>query len=127
MNTFDNKRIIIPNAALSSDSITNFSTEELRRIDMTFGIGYEDDLKKAKELLNSLARADQRVLKDPEPFVAVSELADSSINFVVRVWCKNEDYWNIYFDMQEKVKLEFDKAGISIPFPQQDIHLYKHD
>jgi len=127
LNTFDNKKIIIPNAALSSDSITNFSAESLRRVDMTFGIGYEDDMKKTRELLLSLARSDQRVLKDPEPFVAVSELADSSVNFAVRLWCKNEDYWGIYFDMLEKVKLEFDKAGISIPFPQQDVHLYKHD
>ncbi len=92
---------------------------------MVFGIGYSDDLRKAKDLLNKIVMEDSRVLKDPAHLVAVSELADSPVNFVVRVWCKSSDYSNIFFDMQEKVKLEFDKNGISIPFPQRDIHLFQ--
>jgi len=92
---------------------------------MTFGIGYGDDLKKAKEVLNEMVNADSRVLKDPAPMIVVSELADSSVNFSVRVWVNSEDYWGLFFDMQETVKLEFDKKEISIPFPQQDVHLFK--
>lgn len=127
MKTPDNKTIIIPNGGLSSGSITNFSTESRRRVDMTFGIGYGDDLKKAKETLNTIFNADSRVLKDPAPMVVVSELADSSVNFSVRVWANASDYWGLFFDMQETVKLEFDKQGISIPFPQQDVHLFKQN
>ena len=126
LKTPDNKTVIIPNGTLSNASITNFSTEPTRRVDMTFGIGYSDDLKKAKEAIEELLRNEKRVLSDPAPMVAVSELADSSVNFTVRAWCNSGDYWGIYFDMQEKVKLEFDKKGISIPFPQQDVHLYNH-
>ena len=125
MNTFDNKKIIIPNGAISSGSITNYSAEDIRRVDMEFGIGYGDDIKKAKEVLASLIAADDRVLSEPaEPFIALKELGESSVNFVVRVWANAADYWGIYFDMQEKVKLTFDKEGISIPFPQRDVHLY---
>ncbi len=126
LNTFDNKKIIIPNGAISSGSITNYSAEEIRRVDMEFGIGYGDDIKKAKEVLASLIAADNRILNEPaEPFIALKELGESSVNFVVRVWAKAEDYWGIYFDMQENVKLTFDKEGISIPFPQRDVHLYQ--
>lgn len=127
LKTPDNKTIIIPNGGLSSGSITNFSTEATRRVDMTFGIGYGDDIKKAKEVLNSIANSDSRVLKDPAPMVVVSELADSSVNFAVRLWVNSSDYWGLFFDMQETVKLEFDKQGISIPFPQQDVHLFKQN
>ena len=127
LKTPDNKTIIIPNGGLSSGSITNFSTEPTRRVDMTFGIGYGDDLKKAKEALNNIVNADSRVLKDPAPMVVVSELADSSVNFAVRVWVNAADYWGVFFDTHETVKLEFDKKGISIPFPQQDIHLFKEN
>lgn len=125
LKTGDNKTVIIPNGNLSNNNIMNYSTEGTRRVDMVFGIGYSDDLRKAKDLLNKIVMEDSRVLKDPVHLVAVSELADSSVNFVVRVWCKSSDYWNIFFDMQEKVKLEFDKNGISIPFPQRDIHLFQ--
>jgi small conductance mechanosensitive channel len=126
INTFDNKKIIIPNGAISSGSITNYSAESMRRVDMEFGIGYGDDIKKAKEVLARLIAADARVLSEPaEPFIALKELGESSVNFVVRVWAKAEDYWGIYFDMQENVKLTFDKEGISIPFPQRDVHLYQ--
>ncbi len=124
LKTPDNKTIIIPNGVLSNGSITNFSTEPTRRVDMVFGIGYGDDIKKAKDLLSSMVNSDERVLKDPEPLVVVSSLGDSSVNFTVRVWCNSGDYWGLFFDMQEKVKLEFDKAGISIPFPQRDVHVF---
>lgn len=126
VKTFDNKTIIIPNGDISNGSIVNYSTEETRRVDMSFGIGYGDDIQKAKEVINGLIEADTRILKDPAPMVRVSELGDSSVNFVVRPWCKAEDYWDIYFDMHEKVKLAFDENGISIPFPQSDVHLYQH-
>ena len=127
LKTPDNKTIILPNGALSNSSIVNFSTEPRRRVDMTFGIGYADDIQKAKGVLNRLVQTDTRILKDPEPAVVLSELADSSVNFAVRVWCNAADYWNIFFDMQEKVKESFDKEGISIPFPQQDLHVYQHE
>ena len=125
LKTFDNKTIIIPNGAISGGSITNFSTEPQRRVDMSFGIGYGDDIKKAKNVLQRLIDEDSRILKEPAPMVALSELGDSSVNSVVRVWCNSADYWGIYFDMQEKVKLTFDQEGISIPFPQRDVHLYQ--
>lgn len=126
LKTPDNKTIIIPNGALSNGSIINFSTESQRRVDMTFGISYTDDIKKAKDILNRLVESDNRILKYPSPAIVVSELADSAVNFAVRVWCNAPDYWNIYFDMHENVKLSFDKDRISIPFPQQDIHVYQH-
>ena len=122
--TPDNKTIIIPNGGLSTGSMTNFSTEPQRRVDMTFGIGYGDDTAKAREVMMGLINADDRILKDPEPFVAVSELADSSVNFVVRVWCNAADYWGIYFDMQEKIYNTFNTEGLNIPFPQMDVHVY---
>lgn len=126
MNTFDNKRIIIPNGAISGGPITNFTAEDIRRVDMEFGIGYADDIKKAKQVLSDLIAAEKRILNEPaEPFLALKELGDSSVNFVIRVWAKAEDYWGIYFDMQENVKLTFDKEGISIPFPQRDVHVYQ--
>lgn len=125
LKTPDNKTIIIPNGQVSSGSITNFSAEDKRRVDMVFGIGYQDDIAKAKKILTSLIGEDKRILKEPEPLVVVSELGDSSVNFTVRVWANSGDYWGIFFDMQEKVKLTFDKEGISIPFPQRDVHLYQ--
>ena len=124
LKTPDNKTIIIPNGGLSNGSLVNYSTEPQRRVDMTFGIGYGDDIAKARSIIKSLIEADERILKDPEPVIVVSELADSSVNFAVRVWCNAADYWGIYFDMMEKVKVEFDKQGVSIPFPQHDVHLF---
>ena len=124
LKTPDNKTIIIPNGALSNGSMVNYSTEEKRRVDMVFGIGYGDDIAKAKQVLKRIVDEDERVLKDPAPQIVVAELADSSVNFNFRVWCTGSDYWSIYFDMNEKVKLEFDKEGVSIPFPQRDVHLY---
>jgi small conductance mechanosensitive channel len=125
LNTPDKKTIILPNGSLSSGSIVNYSIEPIRRVDMTFGIGYDDDLKTAKETLQSLVDADSRILKDPESAVLVSELADSSVNFAVRVHVKAEDYWGVYFDFQEKVKLTFDEKKISIPYPQQELHVHQ--
>ncbi len=126
LKTPDNKTIIVPNGSISNGIITNFSTEPTRRVDMTFGIGYGDDIQKAKQLLRSIITADERISKEPEPVVVVSELADSSVNFTVRVWCNSGDYWGIYFDMHEKVKETFDKENLSIPFPQRDVHIYNH-
>ena len=118
--------IIIPNAKLTSDNITNYSAKETRRVDLVCGIGYEDDIDKAKKALNDLITSDERILKDPAPTVAVVEMADSSVNFVVRPWVKTADYWNVYFDTTESIKKRFDKEGISIPFPQRDVHIYEH-
>ncbi len=125
LKTPDNKTIIIPNGGLSNSSMTNFSTEPRRRVDFVFGIAYGDDVDKAKKVLLNLINEDERILKDPEPFVAVSELADSSVNLVVRVWAEATNYWGIYFDLQEKVYKTFDKEGLNIPFPQMDVHLQK--
>lgn len=115
MKTPDNKTIIIPNGSLSGSSMINYSIEKTRRVDMTFSAGYNDDINKIKTILNKLIDEDQRILRDPEPFVAVSQLAGSAVNYVVKVWCNSSDYWGIYHDMQEKVKLTFDHEGISIP------------
>lgn len=122
--TPDNKRIIIPNGGLSNNGITNYSAEENRRVDLVFGIGYDDDIKKAKEILHDVMNSDDRVLKDPEPMIVVGSLGDSSVNFHFRPWVKGVDYWGVYFDMTEKVKLRFDKEGITIPYPQRDVHIY---
>jgi small conductance mechanosensitive channel len=127
MTTPDNKEIIIPNGAIYGGNITNFSAKETRRVDMVVGIGYDSDLKKAKEVLNEMVAADERILKDPAPTVAVAELADNSVNFVVRPWVASADYWGVKFDFTEAVKLRFDAEGISIPFPQMDVHVYKND
>lgn len=124
LRTGDNKTLIMPNGAIYSGSITNFSTKPTRRVDMTFGIGYDDDLKKAKSILEQLVQEDERILKDPQPTIALSELGDSSINFIVRPWVNSSDYWAVYWDMNEKVKLSFDDADISIPYPQMDVHLH---
>jgi len=125
MRSGDNREIIIPNGEIFGGTITNFSKRATRRVDMVFGIGYDDDIKKAKDLLNRILAEDERVLKDPAPLVAVAELADSSVNFNVRPWCATGDYWDVYFDVHEKVKLTFDAEGISIPYPQMDVHQNK--
>jgi len=125
LKTPDNKVIIIPNAKLMSDTITNYSKKETRRVDMTFGVGYEDDLQKVRQALQNVIDQDERILKDPPPAILLAELADSSVNFFVRVWVKTPEYWNVFFDTTEKVKKQFDAEGISIPFPQRDVHLYQ--
>lgn len=127
MTTGDNKEIIIPNGAIYGGNIVNYSAKETRRVDMVFGIGYDDDLKKAKTILEEMLAADSRVLADPKPMVAVSELGDSSVNFVVRPWAASSDFWGLKFDFTEAVKLRFDAEGISIPYPQMDVHVHKND
>lgn len=125
LKTFDNQRIIIPNGLLSNGCVTNINVNGTRRVDMVFGIGYDDDITQAKTLLRSLIEADSRVLKDQPIDIWVGEHGDSSVNLFVRPWTNAEDYWGVYFDMMESVKVEFDKAGISIPYPQQDVHMHQ--
>ncbi|MCB2081966.1 MAG: mechanosensitive ion channel [Hyphomicrobiales bacterium] len=123
--TPDNKNIIIPNSTITAANIINYSAEETRRVDLTFGIGYGDDIRKAKQVLETQVNAESRYLEDPAPVIAVAELGDSSVNIICRGWVKTADYWDVYFAMLENVKLAFDKEGISIPFPQRDVHLYQ--
>lgn len=127
MRSADNRELIIPNGSIYSDVITNFSARETRRVDMVFGIGYDADLRQAKQLLVDIISEDARILKDPDVVIAVSELADSSVNFIVRPWVNSADYWGVLWDTTEKVKLRFDEAGVSIPYPQMDVHLHKQD
>ena len=124
LTTPDNKVISIPNAAVLGGTITNVTAKDTRRVDLVFGIGYDDDLLKAKQTLERIVAEEPRVLKDPAPQIEVSELGDSSVNFVCRPWCNTNDYWGVYFALTEKVKLVFDQEGISIPYPQQDVHVY---
>jgi small conductance mechanosensitive channel len=126
LKTPDNKTIIVPNAKMMGDTITNYSAKDTRRVDMVIGVGYGDDLQKVRQILEGILAGDQRVLPDPAAKVAVLELADNSVNFVVRPWVKAEDYWDVYFELTETIKRRFDAEGISIPFPQRDVHLYEH-
>lgn len=123
----DNKAIIVPNGAIMGGSITNFSAKDTRRVDFVFGVSYDDDIKKVKEIVWEVLNADERILKDPAPTVGVLELADSSVNFAVRPWVNSGDYWGVFFDIQEAMKIRFDAEGISIPFPQQDVHMHQVD
>jgi small conductance mechanosensitive channel len=124
MRTGDNKQILVPNSAITGGSIVNYSAKETRRVDLTIGIGYDDDIKKTHDVLNRILGEKDYVLKDPAWTVAVSELGDNSVNFVVRPWVKSADYWTAYFDLTETIKLTFDAEGISFPYPQRDVHLY---
>jgi len=125
MKTGDNREVIVPNGAIYGGNIVNNSARDTRRIDMVFGIGYDDDIREAKRIITDIIHADARILKEPTALVAVGELADSSVNFNVRPWVASGDYWKVYFDMNEKIKLAFDEAGISIPYPQMDVHVNK--
>ncbi|MCF8008598.1 MAG: mechanosensitive ion channel [Halanaerobiales bacterium] len=125
LKTPDNKKVMIPNGKLSNSDITNYSANDSRRVDLVFGIGYDDDLLKAKEILKEIIDSNEMVLKEPAPLIKVGGLADSSVNFDVKIWCKTPNYWDLYYDMLEKVKLRFDEEGIGIPYPQIDIHLDK--
>ncbi|WP_158967525.1 mechanosensitive ion channel family protein [Paraglaciecola sp. L3A3] len=127
MTTGDNKEVIIPNGSIYGGNITNYSAKDTRRVDMVVGIGYDADLKRAKEVLKEIADADERILKEPAVTIAVAELADSSVNFVVRPWTATADFWAVKFAFNEAVKLRFDQEGISIPFPQMDVHVHKDD
>lgn len=124
LKTPDNRLVIVPNAKVMGDNITNYSAMDTRRIDLIFGVSYTDDIPKVKTALKQIAESDERVLKEPSPQILLGELADSSVNFIMRVWVKSGDYWPFKFDTTEKVKIEFDKQGISIPFPQRDVHLF---
>ncbi|MCF7794208.1 MAG: mechanosensitive ion channel [Candidatus Cloacimonetes bacterium] len=121
--SFDNKKIIVPNSQIMNGTITNYTAENQRRVDLTFGVGYGSDIQKVKDILKSIINQHDLILKEPEPFVRLTELADSSLNFKVRVWSKTEDYWTVFFDLTETAKMEFDKNGINIPFPQMDVHI----
>ena len=125
VNTFDNRRIVIPNGSLSNATLVNVSIYENRRCDMTFGIGYDDDIDKGKSILKRLMEEDERSLTDPAPRICVGGLGDSSVDLMFRVWVPTDDLWPYYWDMQEKVKKAFDAEGITIPFPQRDVHMYK--
>jgi len=125
LKTGDNKQIIVPNSQIMDSIITNYSANPTRRIDMVVGVSYDDDLDKVRKTIEDLIAAEDRILAEPVPTIAVSALADSSVNFVVRPWVNSADYWGVMFDMTEAIKKRFDKEGISFPFPQQDVHLYK--
>lgn len=127
LNTPDNQKVIIPNGIITSDVITNVTANDTRRVDLVIGISYSDDIAKAKKIVSDLLQKEKRVLLDPAPVIAVSELADSSVNLVVRPWVKTGDYWTVRFDLTEEIKNSFDEAGISIPFPQQDVHLFNEN
>lgn len=127
LKTPDNKTIIIPNGGLSTSAMVNYSTEPTRRVDWTFGVAYGDDADKARSVIEKLCAEDSRIMKDPELFIGLSALADSSVNFAVRAWVKTEDYWDVFFQLNEKVYKTFDKEGLSIPFPQMDVHVHKND
>ncbi len=125
MKTPDNKKIIQPNSAIMSGAIVNVTANDTRRVDMSVGVSYSDDLDKVQNIINEVISADERVLQDPAPQIVVSELADSSVNFHVRPWCATSDYWGVYFDFQKTIKQRLDSEGVSIPFPQQDVYMHQ--
>jgi small conductance mechanosensitive channel len=125
MKTPDNKKIIQPNSAIMSGAIINVTANDTRRVDMTVGVSYTDDLDKVQNIITEILNADSRVLQDPAPQVVVAELADSSVNFNVRPWCATGDYWGIFFDFQKNIKQRLDQEGVSIPFPQQDVYMHQ--
>ena len=125
LRTPDNQLVIVPNNSVWGGVITNITGITQRRVDMVFGIGYSDDIDKAQKILEDITNSHQLVLRDPAPVIKLHELADSSVNFIVRPWVKPEDYWNVYWDITRDVKRRFDAEGVSIPFPQRDVHLYQ--
>jgi len=127
MLTVDNKRTLIPNGTLVNGIITNYTSQDMRRVDLTFSVGYEEDVRKVKAILYKIIDAEELILRDPKPFAGVCEHADSSVNFIVKAWTKTEDYWTVYYELLEKVKIKFDEENIIIPYPQMDIHLKKEE
>jgi small conductance mechanosensitive channel len=123
VNTFDNRLVVVPNNSIWNNVITNITGKATRRVDMVFGISYADDIDAARAILEEIVADHDRVLKDPEPNIKLHELADSSVNFVVRPWARTDDYWDVYWDVTREVKRRFDAAGISIPFPQREVHI----
>lgn len=124
LNTPDNKKVIVPNAQVTGGNIINYSVNGTRRVDLVIGVSYDDDISRAKDIMMNVLKGHELVLETPEPVVAVKELADSSVNYVVRPWCKATDYWTVYFDVIEKIKLALEANGLTIPFPQRDVHLF---
>ena len=124
--TFDNKQILIPNGILTDSSIVNYSSKEIRRVDLTFSVSYEEDVIRVKNVLINILKNNELVLEEPEFFVGISMHGDSAINFIDKAWCKTEDYWTVYYDLLETVKIKFDEEGISIPYPQMDLHVKKN-
>ena len=124
--TFDNKQILIPNGILTDSSIVNYSSKEIRRVDLTFSVSYEEDVIRVKNVLINILKNNELVLEEPEFFVGISMHGDSAINFIVKAWCKTEDYWTVYYDLLETVKIKFDEEGRSIPYPQMDLHVKKN-
>ena len=126
LTTPDNKVVYIPNSTLTGGNIINYSAKDRRRVDMVFGIGYSDDIDKAKNVIQSVLNSNSRILKDPAPQIVVSELGDSSVNFNVRPWVNTPDYWGVFFETTEQIKKKFDEQNISIPFPQRDVHMIQN-
>jgi small conductance mechanosensitive channel len=122
--TLDNQTLVVPNSKIWGDVIKNVTAQKERRIDLEFGIGYGDDIELAERVLGEIVYTHEKILADPEPTIKLHTLGDSSVNFIVRPWTKTEDYWNVYWDLMREVKLRFDREGISIPFPQRDVHVY---
>lgn len=120
----DNRKVIVPNSSITGGNIINYSAKETRRIDLVFGIGYGDDIREAKKIIDQVISAEPRVLKDPPVTIGVLELGDNSVNLAVRPWVKTPDYWDVYFTLNERIKLTFDEKGITIPYPQRDVHVY---
>ncbi len=127
LNTPDNTVVVVPNGKLINDNIKNYSEKEIRRVDLSIGVSYEDDLKKVRSILEDIVASDDRILEAPKTQIIVTELAESSVNFAVRAWAKSSDYWSLFFDMNEKVKNKFDEAGVTIPYPQRDVHIHQVD
>jgi small conductance mechanosensitive channel len=125
--TFDNQMLVVPNKQIWGGVIRNVTHQDTRRVDMTFGIGYSDDIPTAEKVLAEIVTSHEKVLKDPEPVIRLHELGDSSVNFIVRPWSKTDEYWDVYWDITREVKRRFDEEGISIPFPQRDVHIYRED
>jgi len=127
LHTFDNVAMYIPNSDIWGTKIMNYTTNDVRRVDMVFGFGYDDDMDKAMRIAREVLDADDRVLQDPEPQIAVSELADSSVNIIVRPWTTKENYWALKFDVTKRIKERYDEAGLNIPYPQRDVHLFQQN
>ena len=125
LRTGDNRQIIVPNSGIYGDVITNFSAKPTRRVDLVIGISYDDNIKQARDIIQTILDQDDRILKDPAPVIVVGELGDSSVNLLVRPWVKTSDYWPVYWHLLEAIKMTFDDQGISIPFPQRDVHIYQ--
>lgn len=126
LKTPDNKQVIVPNSKITEGYIINYSAEDKRRIDLVFGISYDDDIRHAKEVIESVLAEDERILRDPAPTVGVLELAANSVNLAVRPWVATSDYWDVYFALNERMKQRFDDEGIRIPFPQREVHVFQH-